>query len=108
MTQACVWVDTGGGETLPAEGGGDDVAADETDAAGKTALDSGGARRVLELGQSPASADETVPGSCSPAGGSRVLDRSIRSCLILLKACWRVPDGADRERPNAIQGARTK
>ncbi len=115
VTRAGVWdwVDTGGGETLPVEGGGEDLAVDVRDTAGKVMLvvgatDSGGARVLLEFGPCPASVDGTVPGSCSVAGGSKVLPLSKRACLILLKACWRVPDGADRERPNAMGGARKK
>lgn len=112
VTGAGVWdtVDIGGGETLPVEAGGEDVAVNERDAAGKVALvvevtASGGASILLEFGPSPASLDVTVPGSCSAASGSSVLLLSTRACLILLKACWRVPDGADRDRPNVIEGA---
>lgn len=107
------WVDIGGGETLPVEGGGEDVAADERDTAGKVVLvvegtASGGARILLEFGPSPASVDGTVPASCSVAGGSMVLHLSTRACFILLKACWRVADGADRERPSVIERPRKK
>lgn len=115
MTGAGVWdcVNRGGGETLPVEGGSADVAVDGRDIAGKVVLvveptASGGARTLLEFGPSPASLEETVPVSCSAEGGSRVLLLSTRACFILLKACWRVPDGADRERPNMTEGATKK
>lgn len=103
------WAEMGGGETLPVEAGGEDVAVDERDTAGKevpVVETSGGAR--FEFGPIPASLDWTGPGSCSAAGGSRVLLLSIRASLNLLKACWSIPVGADRERPNVIEGAKTK
>ena len=101
----------GGGDTLPVEGGGEDVAADARGTPGKEVLTvegtaSGGARILVEFGPSPASVAGTVPGSCS--GASRVLLLSTRAGFILLKACWRIPDGADRERPNGTEGARKK
>lgn len=106
-------MDRGGGETLSTEGGGEGVAVEERDPAGKVALAvgataSGGARILLELGPTPASVNGTAPDSFSAAGGSRVLPLSRRASLILLKACWRIPDGADRERPNVTEGARKK
>ena len=58
----------GGGETLPVEGGGEGVAVDVRDTAGKLvpvveATASGGARTLLEFGPRTASVDGTVPGS---------------------------------------------
>lgn len=63
--------------------------------------------RSLEVGHRLASEDETLPGSGleEAAGLSRVPDLSPRSCLISLKACWRIPDGADSERPRGTVGA---
>lgn len=63
-------------------------------------------RRSLEVGHRLASEDETLPGSGleEAAGLSRVPDLSPRSCLISLKACWRIPDGADSERPRGTEG----
>lgn len=106
-------MDIGRGETLPVEEGDEDVAVDVGDTTEKVVLVveatvSGGARILLEFELSPASVDGTLPGSCSVPGRSRVLHLSIRACFISLKACWRVPDGADRERPNVIEGARQK
>lgn len=64
-------------------------------------------RRSLEVGHRPASEDETLPGSGleEAAAPSRVPDLLPRSCLISLKACWRIPDGADSERPRGTEGA---
>lgn len=64
-------------------------------------------RRSLEVGHRLASEDETFPGSGleEAAGLSRVPDLSPCSCLISLKACWRIPDGADSERPRGTEGA---
>lgn len=64
-------------------------------------------RRSLEVGHKPASDDETLPGSGleEAAAVSRVPERSPRSCLISLKACWSIPDGADSERPRGTVGA---
>lgn len=103
-------MDAGGGETLPVEGGDEVVSVDESDATGKVVLvveatASGGARILLELRPFPASVEGRETGSCSAVERSRVLDFSTRACLILLNACWRVPDGADRERPNVTGGA---
>lgn len=104
-------MDTGAGETLPVEGGDEDVAVVGRDAAGKDVLvveASEGPTVLLEFGPSPGSEDRTVPGSGSLAGGSMVLPLSTRAGLILLNACWRVPDGADRESPNVIAGKEVK
>lgn len=94
-------MDTGGGETLPVEGGGEEVAVDGREAAGKVVLveEATASEGARVLG----SVDGTVAASSSAAGGSRVLLLSIRVSLILLKACWRVPDGADRERPSGAE-----
>lgn len=64
-------------------------------------------RRSLEVGHRPASEDETLPGSGfeEAVALSRGPDLSPRSCLISLKACWRIPDGADSERPRGTEGA---
>ena len=109
-TGVWVCVDIGGGETLPVEGGSEDVTVDGRDTGGKVVLvveaaASGVARILVELGPRPASVDGMVAGSCSEEGGSTVLPLSKRDCLMLLKACWRIPDGADRERPSAQGGA---
>lgn len=65
-----------------------------------------GGRRSLEIGHRPASEDETLPGSGLVAVAlSRAPDLSPRSCLISLKACWRIPDGADSERPRGPEEA---
>lgn len=93
------WWDTGGGETLPVEGGEEDVAVVGRDTAG-----SEGPTVLVVFGPSPGSVDRTAPGSGSVAGGSMVLPLSTREGRILLNACWRVPDGADRESPNVIAG----
>lgn len=74
-----------------------------TDSAGKAVPGVGAAAsegdRMLETG--PVSEDGKVTGSWSETGtgGSRVLLLSIRACFTLLKASWRTPDGAERERP---------
>lgn len=97
--------DTGGGETLPANGGGEEVS-DFTEgnvAAVVEATDSGGARILLELGA--ASVDWAVPGSCSIQVVSNVFPFCKIACFISLKASCRVADGAERERPNDAEGA---
>lgn len=56
--------------------------------------------------------DSEVPGpvtaSFSTAGGSKLLDLSVCSCLSSLNACCKVPDGADNERPNVKGGPERK
>lgn len=99
VTGAGVCEDIGGGETLPVEEGGEDVAGNVEPVVEAAASDDG--RTFVELGQSAASEDGLVSG-CLSAGNSRVLPLS---CFILLKACCRVPEGADRERPKLMEGA---
>lgn len=59
---------------------------------------------MLEWGAGPVSGAGTGPASCSE--GSRVLPLSRRACFIILKACCKVPEGADRDRPSGREGAR--
>lgn len=106
LTTVWDWTEGGEGETLPAERGGDDVAVDATETGWNVALmvettASGGEGILVELGQ--ASVDGTADGSGSVAAGSRVLLLSMRACLTILKACWRLPDGAERERPKGAE-----
>lgn len=101
-----------GGETLPLEDAADvNVAESGTD--GKEELvveatDSEEARPLLEYGPCPASVPGPVTASFSTAGGSKLLDLSVCSCLISLNACCKDPDGADNERPNVRGGPKTK
>lgn len=101
-TAGCDRADAGGEETLPVDWGGKGVAVEVTDSVGKAvpgveAAAASEGDRMLEMW--PASEDGKVTGSCSGTGGSRVLLLSIRACFTLLKASWRTPDGAERERP---------
>lgn len=110
LTPVWDWAETGEGETLPAEMGGDDVAVDVTETGWEAVLvvettASGGDGILLEFGQTSVDGpvDGTVDDSGSVVAGSRVLLRSTRACLTSMKACWRLSDGAERERPNGAK-----
>lgn len=101
-----------GGETLPLEDTAD-VTLAESGTDGKEELvveatDSEEARTLLEYGPCPASVPGPVTASFSTAGGSKLLDLSMCSCLISLNDCCKVPDGADNERPNVMGGPEIK
>lgn len=99
------WVGTGGGETLPLRAGTEDV-----EDAGKLVLvveaaASTGATILLEFWLCAAMVEATAPWSCLVSGGSSVLTFSTCACLMLLKACCRVPAGADRDKARLTDGA---
>ena len=90
------WVGTGTGlgDTLPDEAGGETVVS-----AGRELLAAGASRGagMLVEGGSVWRLEDTWPGSGSAAGWWRCPPPW--ACLSSLKACWSVPDGADRDRP---------
>lgn len=97
-----------GGETLPLEDAAD-VPLAESGTDGKEELAVGaaaseGARPLLGYGPCPASGPGPVTASCSAAVRSKLLDLSVFSCLSSLNACCKVPDGADKDRPNVMGG----
>lgn len=101
-----------GGETLPLEDAADVIlAASGSDVKEELVVEatvSEEARTLLEYGPCPASVSGPVTASFSTAGGSKLLDLSVCSCLISLNACCKVPDGAENERPNVMGGPERK
>lgn len=104
-----VWggTDTGVGETLPGEAdeGGEDAAPDFREGNVRVVVEATDSTEVVILLELGTASEWGVTDSCSAAEASNVLPFWIRVCFTSLKACWRVADGAERDRPNDTKGA---